>query len=348
MIKHNRPYLDSEDSKAIRQVIDSGYIADGGKVEEFEKALVGYLGKRGFACAVSSGTSALFLALYALGVGENDEVILPTYVCSAVLNAIYMIRAIPVLVDVNEEDFNISANAVKKALTRKTRAIIVVHTYGVPVDMDEISRFGVPIIEDCAQSIGGEYKGNKLGTIGELSVFSFYATKLLATGHGGMIYSKKKGHIKKIMDYREYDCHKQYYPRFNFMMSDLQAALGLSQLKKLDYFLERRALIASTYYEHLSDKNISYQTMRAKGKLVYYRFIVRTKNIGKVLAKLSNKGIGVLNPLAKYELLHNYLGLKNANYQNAEKIARSTVSLPIYPALTAGELARITKALEIL
>lgn len=340
MIQHNKPLLDKKDLQIVTKNLQSGMIACGETVEKFEEAMTKFLGK-GESAAVASGTSALFLALWALGVKENDEVITSTYVCSAVLNAIYLCRATPVLVDIKEDDFNIDPLAVKKVLTKKTKAIIAPHIYGVPADIKALRKFGIPVIEDCAQALGAKVGGQSVGTLSDISIFSFYATKLITTGHGGMVFSRSTKLINRIRDYREFDCRKEYYPRFNFKMTDFQAALGLSQLTKLKSFLAKRESIADSYKKICDGYGVSYQQSGAGS--VYYRFVIRQPNIKNELLK---GGIKTIIPIEPWELLHRYLKQPVNHFPIAEKIARSTLSLPLYPAMTKAEIIKTTRTLE--
>lgn len=349
MIKHNKPQITVQDKKAICIILDSGYIAQGEKVREFENAIVKYLSKdKGYCCALSSGTAALFLALYALGVKEKDEIIAPTYVCSAVLNAIFMLKAIPILADINLDDFNISFEEAKKLVTYRTKAIIIPHIFGVPADIDKFKTLGVPMVEDCAQAIGAKYKGKKVGTIGEIAIFSFYATKLLTTGHGGMVYSKNKKFIDRIRDYRDFDFRRKYYPRFNLQMTDLQAALGLSQLKKLGKFLKRRKKIALRYEQVMDIKKISYQKEIKESERVYYRFVFKQKNIMKTKQILYKNNVETIFPVESWELLHRYLKLDRNKFSNAERISKIALSLPLYPALRNFEVEKIVNILKLI
>jgi perosamine synthetase len=346
MINHNKPYLDSKDSEAMVKVLKSSFIAQGIYVEKFENEFVNCLDKKGYACALSNGTSALFLALYALGIKKGDEVILPTYVCSAVLNAIFMLKATPVLTDIEINDFNISFKEARMRMSKKTKVIIIPHTFGVPADLDKFRTLGIHIVEDCAQAIGAKYKGHKVGTIGDISIFSFYATKLLTTGNGGMVFSKHKRYIDKIRDYRNFDECKKYYPRFNFQMTDLQAALGLSQLKKLNMFLKRRNKVALMYIDSLKDSKIKFQESGLNCERVFFRFVILSKHVKKIREALSKKGIQAIVPIENYELLHNYLNVNKKNFSNAEYVSNNSLSIPLYPAIKDLEVKNIIKELR--
>lgn len=348
MILHNKPSLDTADYTAITEVAQSGWIAPGKKVCEFETLLSAYLSPQGRAVAVDSGTAAIHLSLLALGVKRGDQVILPTYVCSAVLNAVRYTGADPVLADIGSTDFNISFHDVERKITQKTAALIIPHMYGIPANISDFVTLGLPIIEDCAQSIGSEIQGKKTGTIGDIAIFSFYATKLLTTGKGGAIYSKNSEYIDFIQDLVNFDCRAEYKTRFNYRMSDLQAALGVSQIKKLDRFILRRKLIAEKYSAVLKDKpNVKVFPVPKTKKSAFYRYvIISDKKPKSVIQEFASKGISVINPLEQWELLHNYLNLDARDFSSAETIARSTISIPIYPSLTDVDIEIIEKAID--
>jgi perosamine synthetase len=349
MIQHNRPTIEPDDIEEVSKILNSGWIVQGEKVENLEKALCNYLGIDGQGVAVSSGTAALYLALFSLGVGKGDEVILPTYVCSAVLNAIFFTGATPVLVDVNLDDFNISFEKTKKKAGKRTKAIIVPHIYGVPVDIGRFLELGIPIIEDCAQSIGAKINGQTVGTFGDISIFSFYATKMLTTGQGGMAVSHKPELVEKMRDFREYDCRKEYKPRFNFQMTDIQAALGISQLKKIPSFIKRRREIAKRYVEALEkdNRNLIFQEVGKGKERVYYRFVIRLKNGVKKIQKLFEENdVQTIIPIETYELLHRYLKLNVNTFKNSGELAKTTLSIPIYPSLKEEEVLRIAQVMK--
>jgi len=254
MIPHSRPTINKRDIEAVSEVIRSGKLSQGQKVEEFEKSLASYIGVKG-AVALSSGTAALHLSLLCLGIREGDEVIIPSYTCSALLNAVMITGAVPRFADIERDTYNIDPDIVENYLRKKkktrAKAIILVHSFGEPADIDSFldisKRYGIQIIEDSAQALGATYKGRKVSSYGLISVLSFYATKVITTGEGGMLLSNSSDIINRAKDIREYDKKERFKLRYNYKMTDMAAALGLSQLKKLPSFIKRRKGIAHTY-----------------------------------------------------------------------------------------------------
>jgi len=351
IISHNKPSLGQKEINAIARVINNSWIVEGEKVAEFEDEFCKYLGLPSLhAVALSNGTSALYLALKVLGIKSGDEVITSTYVCSAVLNAIFMAGAKPVLTDINKSDFNISYQDIISKITRKTKAIIVPYTFGMPFDIGSIKSLGIPVVEDCAVALGSKIGNQFVGVFGEIAIFSFYASKVITTGNGGMLVSKYSEYIEKAKDYREFDCRKVYYPRFNFQMSDIQAAMGLEQLKKLNIFLKKRKQIAEHYVDICLNKGWDFQSTRNKNYFNnWYRFvlIIETNIVKKLKLHLKKNGIETIIPIEKWELLHNYLELEPKNFIIAEKITQTTLSLPIYPnLLNNNDLEEIIKYLK--
>lgn len=348
MIPHNKPTLDDAELTAVAEVLRSGWIAPGPNVGEFEQQISAYLSCEGKAVAVDSGTAALHLALLALGVKKGDEVILPTYVCSAVLNAVHYTGAVPVLSDISKDQVNIDPDNVKRKLTGRTAAVVIPHMFGIPADIDEFSDLGIPLIEDCAQSIGSEIHGKKTGTLGDIAIFSFYATKLLTTAKGGAVYSRNKDYTDFILDLVDFDCRSDYKTRYNYRMNDLQAALGISQIKKLDAFIARRKIIGDRFAAVLAEKeNAILPAVSGHKKPVYYRFVIVSETDPEdIKKKFAGRGISVINPLEPRELLHNYLCLDKSLFPQAEYMSRSTISIPLYPSLTDLEVEIIEKAID--
>jgi len=244
MIPHSKPLLDDAENHAILAVMARGDIAVGPEIEAFERAVALSIGRQ-HAVATTHGTAAMHMALLALGIGAGDEVLLPASVCPGVMHAIEYTGATPVFLDTNRTDLNLSAHDAQQMLTKKTRAIIVPHLFGIPSAIEPLLALGLPIIEDCAQSLGARYRGKPTGAHGVLSVFSFYATKMLTSIDGGMVLTDDDAYAARMRDLRYYSGKKNYALRYNYKMQNINAAVGLVQLHKLDHFLhERRRLHA--------------------------------------------------------------------------------------------------------
>ncbi|NIM90455.1 MAG: aminotransferase class I/II-fold pyridoxal phosphate-dependent enzyme [Candidatus Aminicenantes bacterium] len=341
-IPHSRPLVAELDLEAVVSALESGQISQGPAVDKFEKALAEYIGQNK-AAATNSGTAALHLALLALDVKEKDEIIIPSFVCSAVLNAVNHTGATPVIADIELLTYNLSVESVKKTLTQKTKAIIVPHMFGCPAEMNKFLELDIPIIEDCAQAIGATFKGQKVGSLGLLSIFSFYTTKVMACGEGGMVLSDAEDLILKIKDLREYDNKDDYLVRYNYKMTDIQAALGLSQLSSLNKFVARRKEIAALYFEEFKDCDFSLPVWKQGKEHIYYRFVIRIKDdISGYLEKFQQKGIICRRPV--YKPLHLYLNLPG--FPQTTEAWQKAISIPLYPSLTEEEIDRIIEAVK--
>jgi len=347
MIPHNKLTIDEEEISAVSETLRSGWIIRGEKTQQFEKQISSYIGKK-YGFGTNSGTSALHLSLKALGIGEGDEVIIPTYVCTALLDAASYVKAKIKIVDVNSSDGNINVESLKKAITGNTKAIIVPHMFGMPADIDKIvdvcGENNVFVIEDCAQAIGAELNGRKVGSFGDLSVFSFYASKLMTTVQGGMILSDNREIIDNFKDMTSYD-KQDYKPRHNYQMNDVQAAMGLSQFAKLNEFITKRRSIAQTYNNALYDlcqKNkIKVPVCGKNKKHIYYRYIIQHKDPDVIINCLAKEGIRAIKPV--FKPLHKYFNL--SGFENAENLHKTSVSIPIYPLLKDEEADHIIKSL---
>jgi len=277
MIPHSKPTISPEDIKSVCNVLESGAIAQGVAVKDFERSVAAFVGVKG-GVAVSSGTAALHLALIALGVKAGDEVILPSYLCVAPLNAVHYVGATPVFSDIDPTTGNIDAERAKAVVSEKTKAIIVPHMLGQPAQMEGFSDLGVRIIEDCAQSIGARYKGECVGSFGDVAICSFYATKVITTGEGGMVLSDNEELLERVRDLRDYDEKTPYMTRFNYKMTDMQAALGIEQIRMLPYFITKRRRIAD-FYEHVfTDLPVRLPVKSAGCEPIFYRYVLRLQS----------------------------------------------------------------------
>jgi dTDP-4-amino-4,6-dideoxygalactose transaminase len=342
IIPHSRPSLSDSDTEAVISVLKAGQLSQGPKVREFERKLASFIGKKK-AVAVNSGSAALHLALLALGIKIGDEVIIPSFVCSAVLNAVNYTGATAVPVDIDHLTFNMSVEAAKRAIKRKTKAIIVPHMFGCPAEIDRLSELGIPVIEDCAQSIGANFKGQRVGSFGLLSAFSFYATKVMAAAEGGMVLSDSEDLASLIKDLREYDNKDNYILRYNYKMTDIQAALGLSQLSFLEKFIKRRKEIAARYFQEFKNCNFILPTAEKEKDHIYYRFVIKTKdNSSEYIEKFHQKNVMCMRPV--YIPLHAYLNL--SGFPHTLEAWHKTISIPLYPSLREEEIDRIVAAVK--
>jgi dTDP-4-amino-4,6-dideoxygalactose transaminase len=294
---------------------------------------------------VSSGTAALHLALLALGVGVGDEVILPTLVCAAPLHAVLATGARPRLADCDPATANLDVAAVRRALRRRTRAIVVPHAFGLPADLAELCALGPPVIEDCAQALGAAYRGRPAGALGDICILSFYATKMLAAGEGGMVLSNRRRVVHRVRDLRGYDERETFRPRFNYKMTDLAAALGLCQLGRLDGFLARRRALAAVYDRALAGAPVGLPPRPPDREHALHRYVVRVRHrggAGPVLSALAARGIAARRPI--FRPLHALL--RAAGFPGGTDAWRTMVSLPIYPSLPAAQARRVARALR--
>ena len=332
MIEHNKPTLGKQEQQAVSKVLESGYIVQGIEVERFENEFCDFLGlPERHAVALSSGTSALFMALWSLN-AKNKSIAMPVYACSALRNAVAMAQAKEVLTDNAMNSPNICLNQLQKS---NADIAIVPHMFGLPNEIQNIK--DIDVIEDCAQSLGASIDNKKTGLIGKVGIFSFYATKLMTSGgQGGMFVSKDKNLVDRVRDYRDFDCRRDKKHRFNFQMTDVQASIGRVQLRKLPNFLERRQEIFTMYKESGLD------LIESKNNTpVYYRAVIRVNNPVKIKGKLLKQGIKTIIPIEDWELLDN-----GSEYKNAYHLTQTTLSLPIYPSLTNRDVTNIVNQLN--
>ena len=339
MISHSKPWITETDRHAVDQVLATGMIAQGAMVADFEAKVAAYLGLAG-GVAVSSGTAALVLALKALGVTRNDDVIAPTYVCKNVVDAVLCAGAKPVLCDVGN-DWNMTAATVAPKVTARTAAIIVVHLFGIPTDTNSFAQFGVPIVEDCCQAFGARLNGAHVGSFATVGVFSFHATKCLTTGEGGIVVSNDADLLVRMRDLRN-GSDSFADGRVASPITDIQAALGLSQLARYPQFLARRQEIADLYFSELRTCSIELPVM-VRGRSIFFRFPVRVRgNLERYEGEFRELNVRVRPGVDA--LLHRAMGVDPRLFPVAETLFAETLSIPIYPALQDEELERLVAA----
>ena len=341
MIPHSRPTLSEADAEAVTRVVLSGQIAQGREVEAFEREVAAFAGQRD-AVAVSSGTAALHLALLALGVGPGAEVVIPTYVCDALHHAVTHTGATPVLADAEPVTLSLDPDDVKRRLTARTKAIILPHAFGLAAGVEAFLAMGVPLLEDCAQAIGALDGGRPVGTRGALAVFSFYATKMLTTGEGGMVAGSDPALLARVRDLREYDEREDLAPRFNYKLTDLGAALGRSQLARLPEFIARRRALAEAYRRGLARAACQLPPDAGGGRHVYHRFVIGVQPpLDSLIKGLAARGVQCRRPV--FRPLHRALGREG--FPQADALWESSLSIPCFPALTDADARRVSEAL---
>ena len=343
-VPHSRPTLEADDTQSVIDVIQSDMIAEGDQCLQFESEFADYLGTPG-AVAVSSGTLALQIALLTLGVGAGDRVAAPTYMCRAPLDACAAIGCRTVLVD-SASDYNLEVNRLADNI-EGCKAIIIPHILGITADIGVAKDLGVPVIEDCAQAAGGESNGRKLGTLGDVAMFSFHATKMMSTGEGGMFTSMRPELIEKARQIKLDGFGASatgFRGRHLFPMTDIQAALGRSQLRRLDSFVQKRKEIADRYFTAL-ERTACELPHQMRTNSVFYRFPLKPKmDVDECIAQFAKLGVNVRKPVAV--LLHQLAGVDGKAFPGAEQLLQELLSLPIYPSLTDNEFSVVIDAVR--
>ena len=334
MIPHNRPTLGKEEKKAIDRVISSKQISQSIEVRKFEEEFEDYLKlSSGSVVAISNGTAGLYVALKVLK-AKGKNVIFPSYSCSSLRHATSMAGGKEKICDIDLNSPNMRSDIGKRGDT-----VIFPQMYGLPTEIKK--RAGVNLIEDACQSLGSKVKDTYSGLQGHIGVFSFYATKLITSaGQGGMLVSKDKSLITEIKDFLKFDLRRDKKSRFNFQMTDIQAAMGRIQLGKINDFIAKRNYIFN-FYKKL---NLNFLELKKNNKLVQpvaYRSILLCKDPNLLIRKLKKYGIQTINPLETWELLG------DSNKQPiSHTLTKQTVSLPCYPSLTKSDLNYICKIIN--
>jgi perosamine synthetase len=357
MIPIAKPFIGDEEIKEVEAVLKSGFIAQGPKVAEFEGKFADYIGTR-HAIATSSGTTALHVALLCAGIGKGDEVITTPFSFAATANSVLYVDAKPVFADIDPKTYNINPEKIEEAITDKTKAIMPVHLYGQPADMDPICKIAenhnLKVIEDAAQAHGAVYHGKKAGSIGNMACFSFYPTKNITTGEGGVITTDDDAFDKDARALRAHGESERYEHvilGYNFRMTDIAAAIGIVQLKRLDEFNEKRIENAEYLTEHINTiEGIEPPYVAKNVKHVFHQYTIMVKDGKRDELKefLNNEGIGTgihyPKPIYKQKLYEN-LGYV-AECPEAEKAAEEVLSIPVNPTLSAEDLGKIVSVLE--
>lgn len=369
MIPYGRQTIEEDDIQAVVDVLRSDYLTTGPKIAEFEKMVADYVGAK-YAVAISNGTSALHAACFAAGIQPGDEVITTPLTFAASANCVLYCGGTPVFADVDPKTYNIDPEDIRRKITDKTKAIIAVHLAGQPCDMDEIHKIAkehdLLVIEDGAHALGSVYKGKKVGTLSDMTTFSFHPVKPITTGEGGMIVTDNEQFYQKMMLFRSHGITRNenlmtrndgpwFYQQldlgYNYRITDIQCALGCSQMKKLDRFLALRKEIVARYNEAFADcENIVTPYQLPETESGWHLYIVQVKNCDrrKVFEALREHGIAVnVHYIPVY--LHPYYqehGYKDVHCRNAEEVYSHIISLPLYPTLTEEQQQYVIETLK--
>jgi len=354
-----KPVLGREEEEAVRKVLQSGMLIQGEKVRSFEEVFANYIGV-GHAVAVTNGTLALDTTLKALKLGPSDEVIVPAFSFIATSNCVLFQRAKPVFADIDQRSFNIDPSDVNEKITAKTKAIIAVHMFGQPAKMEELNEIAQDhelfLVEDAAQAHGAEYKGRKAGSLGEVGCFSFYATKNMTTGEGGMIMTNNDELARRARLLRDHGQTEKYHHAilgYNYRMTELSAAVGLVQLKKLDELNAKRIRNAKMLNEGIEKiHGLTLPYVEEHVKHVFYQYVVRVEEdyplerneLANHLEKMG-VGIAVHYPMPIYrQPLYHELGYDKTICPIAEESCRRVLSLPVHPLVDHEDIQYITDA----
>lgn len=362
LIPYGHQWIDNDDVKEVVKVLKSKWLTQGHKVEEFEKAVAKYC-KAKYAVAVSSGTAALHAAYSAAGFKSGDEVITTPLTFAATSNMLVSCGVKPVFVDIRNNTLNIDPEKIEGKITEKTKAIVAVDFAGHPCDYDKILKIAKKnnflVIEDACHALGSEYKGKKIGSFSDMTILSFHPVKHITTGEGGMVLTNNKDFYEKLKLFRNHgivknpEIGKWYYEiediGFNYRITDIQCALGLSQLKKIDKFLKRRRDIANIYakaFENLKEVILSKEEDCAKSAWHIYPAQVPPYKRKKIFDYLQKMGIGAqvhYMPLHLHPFYQKKFKYKKGDFPNAEKYYEGAITLPLFPKMTAGEIKYVIK-----
>lgn len=354
MINLSKPIIEDEEKKAVMAVLNSGMIAQGPKVKEFEENFAKYCGTK-FAIAVNSGTAAIHCLLYGLQLKPNDEVITVPFTFAASTNPIMMLGAKPVFIDIREYDFNIDPHLLQSKINNKTKAIIAVDLYGQiydPMVNELANKHNIPVIEDACQAIGAELNHKKAGSFGKGASFSFYATKNMTTAEGGMVTTNDPELAELCKRFRHHGQSEQTRYEYtdigyNYRMTDIQAAIGIEQLKKIDKLNQLRIKNAQVLSNGLKDIS-QIKIPKINGKHVFHQYSILCEKRDELKDFLLKNeiGSGVYYPKPLHLHPHFKMEYNEGDFPISEKVSRSVLSLPVHPLLTQDDLIKIINTIK--
>ena len=357
------PDITEAEIEAVTAVLRTSRLSLGPQMEAFEHAFANYINTP-HAVAVSSGTAGLHLCIRALGIGEGDEVIVPSFTFIAAANAIRYERATPVFADIERESLNIAPSAIEAAITPKTRAILAVHTFGRPPDMHAIldiaRRHNLIVIEDACEAIGAEYDGRKAGSFGDAAVFAFYPNKQITTGEGGMVVTRSTNlatRIRALRNQGRYDSNDWLQHAelgYNYRLSEMNCALGLAQLKRIEDILARREQVARLYQKHLANTDgLILPALKApQSRISWFVYVIRLDETfsatarDAIIAHLTQSEIGCARYFAPIHLQPSYSAWRTAALPVTEAEACRTIALPFFNRITEDEIAHVSAELR--
>ncbi len=356
------PDIDESDIQAVLEVLKSGRLALGPKAKEFEEKMAEYIGVK-YAVAVSSGTAALHILVRALGIGPQDEVLVPSFTFASSVNVILYERATPVFVDIEPETYNLDPEDLERKITKNTKAIMVVDVFGHPAEWDEILRiadkYNLKIIDDSCESLGAEYKGKKVGQFGDAACFAFYPNKQITTGEGGIIVTNNEEIAKMARSLRNQGRGEMgawlHHERlgYNYRMDEMSAALGVSQLKRIETFIEKRDKVARLYTEKLKSLDfVRPPVVKPYARMSWFIYVVTLKdglNRDEVIKKMEDEGIptrGYFSPIHLQPYIKGMFGCKEGMLPVTENIARRTLALPFHNNLKEEEIDEVIEVLK--
>lgn len=372
-LPYGRQWIDEDDIRAVVEALQSDYLTTGPKIAEFEKAFAQYVGAS-YAVAIANGTAALHAACFAAGIGAGDEVITTPITFAASANCVLYCGGIPVFADIDAATYNIDPNEIRKKITERTKAIIPVHFTGQPCDMDQIGKIAkehnLIVIEDAAHAVGADYKGRPIGSISDMTTFSLHPVKHITTGEGGVITTNSEKLYHKLLLFRSHGITRDkdllleyqgpwYYEQqelgYNYRMTDIQAALGLSQLKRADKFLIRRREIAGMYTEAFkAERNVIIPFQQEGCNSAWHLYVIQLKldklkcSRREFFEELLQENIGVnVHYIPVYK--HPYYqtnGYRDVKCVNSEQYYDRAITLPLFPKMTNQDVKDVIQSVK--